>query len=76
MKLRILSWNVRGTNDREKRKLIKEVIKSQKADLVSPGNKNPGDVERFGQKPRGWKMLGVGGFKFQGGGWGGYGVLG
>ena len=34
MKLRILSWNVRGTNDREKRKLIKEVIKSQKADLV------------------------------------------
>ena len=34
MKLRILSWNVRGTNDREKRKLIKEVIKSQKANLV------------------------------------------
>ena len=34
MKLRILSWNVRGVNDREKRKLIKEVIKSQKADLV------------------------------------------
>ena len=34
MKLRILSWNVRGANDREKRKLIKEVIKSQKANLV------------------------------------------
>ena len=34
MKLRILSWNVRGANDREKRKLIKEVIKSQKVDLV------------------------------------------
>ena len=34
MKLRILSWNVRGTNDREKRKLIKDVIKSQKVDLV------------------------------------------
>ena len=34
MKLRILSWNVRGANDREKRNLIKEVIKSQKANLV------------------------------------------
>ena len=34
MKLRILSWNVRVANDREKRKLIKEVIKSQKVDLV------------------------------------------
>ena len=34
MKLRILSWNVRGTNDRKKRKLIKDVIKSQKVDLV------------------------------------------
>ena len=37
---------------------------------MSPGNKIPGDVEWFGQKPRDWKMLGVGGFKFQGGGWG------
>ena len=34
MKLRILSLNVRETNDREKRKLIKDVIKSQKVDLV------------------------------------------
>ena len=29
-----MSWNVRGANDREKRKLIKDVIKTQKADLV------------------------------------------
>ncbi|KAJ9680146.1 hypothetical protein PVL29_019435 [Vitis rotundifolia] len=34
MKLRIMSWNVRAANDREKRKLVKDVIKSQKADLV------------------------------------------
>ena len=34
MKLRILSWNVRGANDKEKRRVIKDVIKSQKVDLV------------------------------------------
>ena len=34
MRIRIVSWNVRGANDREKRKLIKDVIKTQKADLV------------------------------------------
>ena len=43
MRIRIVSWNVRGVNDRDKRKLIKDVIKTQKADLVSPGNKNTGD---------------------------------
>ena len=34
MKIKIFSWNVRGLNDREKRKLIKSVIRSQKVDLV------------------------------------------
>ena len=34
MRLRILSWNVRGVNDKDKRRLIKNVIKSQKVDLV------------------------------------------
>ena len=34
MRIRIVSWNVRGANDREKRKLIKDVIKTQKVDLV------------------------------------------
>nr|CAN69965.1 hypothetical protein VITISV_039410 [Vitis vinifera] len=33
MILRILSWNVRGVNDRSKRKIIKSVIKNQKVDL-------------------------------------------
>ena len=34
MKLRILSWNMRGANDSDKRKVIKVLIKSQKVDLV------------------------------------------
>ena len=34
MKIKIFSWNVRGLNGREKRKLIKSVIRSQKVDLV------------------------------------------
>ena len=34
MNLRIISWNVRGANDRDKRRLIKSLIKTQKADLI------------------------------------------
>ena len=34
MKIKILFWNVRGVNDWDKRKLIKLVVRSQKADLV------------------------------------------
>ena len=34
MKIRILSWNVRGANDSDKRKVIKSVIKSNKVDVV------------------------------------------
>ena len=34
MKIKILSWNVRGANDRAKRKVIKALIRSQRADLV------------------------------------------
>ncbi|RVW44615.1 hypothetical protein CK203_110050 [Vitis vinifera] len=33
MKLRILSWNVRGANDSSKRRIIKAVIRSQRVDL-------------------------------------------
>ena len=33
MKLRLLSWNVRGANDSSKRKVIKIVIRSQRVDL-------------------------------------------
>ena len=34
MKIRILSWNVRGENERDKRKVIKSVIKSQRVDVI------------------------------------------
>ena len=34
MKLKILSWNVRGANDSSKRKIIKSVIRKQKVDLL------------------------------------------
>ena len=30
MKIKTLSWNVRGLNDGEKRKMIKSVVRSQK----------------------------------------------
>ena len=33
MKLRILSWNVRGANDSSKRRIIKAVVRSQRVDL-------------------------------------------
>ncbi|RVW31016.1 LINE-1 retrotransposable element ORF2 protein [Vitis vinifera] len=33
MKLRLLSWNVRGANDNSKRRVIKAVIRSQRVDL-------------------------------------------
>ena len=34
MKIRLLSWNVRGANDVEKREIIKATIKTQRVDLV------------------------------------------
>ena len=34
MKLKLLSWNVRGANDNNKRKGIKALIRDQKANLV------------------------------------------
>ena len=34
MKIKILSWNVRGLNNREKRRMIKLVVRSQKVALV------------------------------------------
>lgn len=34
MKIKILSWNVRGVNEINKRKIIKALISSQKVDLV------------------------------------------
>lgn len=34
MKLKLLSWNVRGVNDSSKRKIIKAFIRNQKVDLL------------------------------------------
>ena len=34
MKLKIVSWNVRGANDRDKRLIIKSFLNSQKVELV------------------------------------------
>ena len=34
MKIKILSWNVRGVDDRNKMKVIKALIRSQRMDLV------------------------------------------
>ena len=34
MKLKILSWNVRGANDSSKRKIIKTFIRNQRVDLI------------------------------------------
>ena len=34
MKIRLLSWNVRGANNAEKRKIIKALMKTQRVDLV------------------------------------------
>ena len=34
MRICILCWNVKGANDRDKRKVIKALIKSQKVDLA------------------------------------------
>ena len=34
MRIKILSWNVRGANNAEKRKLIQTYVKMQKVDLV------------------------------------------
>ena len=34
MKLRLLTWNVRGANNCDKRKVIKALIKKNRVDLV------------------------------------------
>ena len=34
MKIKILSWNVRGVNDPDKRKVIKNFLRTHRVDLV------------------------------------------
>ena len=46
MKIKIISWNIRGANDRDKRKVIKGLIRSQKADLVCLQETKIQDISR------------------------------
>ena len=46
MKIKIISWNIRGANDRDKRKVIKALIRSQKADLVCLQETKIQDISR------------------------------
>ena len=63
MKLKVLSWNVRGANDSSKRKIIKTFIRNQKVDLlciqetkIQPMSK--GVVRSLGSgKFLGWRAL-------------------
>ncbi|RVW47336.1 hypothetical protein CK203_090338 [Vitis vinifera] len=73
MRIRIVSWNVSGANDREKRKLIKHVIKTQKADLVCLQETKLHEMTSAIVRSLGvGKMSGMGGFEFKGcGGQGG-----
>ena len=34
MKVKIISWNVRGVNDPDRRKIIRNFIRNQRVDLV------------------------------------------
>ena len=34
MNIKLLSWNVRGANDNNKRRIIKSFVKKQKVDLL------------------------------------------
>ena len=48
MKLRLLSWNVRGTNNCDKRKVIKALIKKKKGGFgLLTGNQDPGNVKGY-----------------------------
>ena len=57
MKVRILSWNVRGVNDQEKKKVIKAFIKTQRVDIVCLQ-----ETKLKGTSSELVRSLGVGGF--------------
>ncbi|RVW36583.1 LINE-1 retrotransposable element ORF2 protein [Vitis vinifera] len=46
MKIKIISWNIRGANDRVKRKVIKALIRLQRADLVCLQETKIQDISR------------------------------
>lgn len=56
MKIRLVSWNVRGANDSSKRQVIKALIRSQRADLVFS---NVGKKEKIkaSQNPRNFPTI-------------------
>lgn len=45
MRLKILTWNVRGSNDKGKRVLVKSMLKSARADVVCLQETKLGCVE-------------------------------
>ena len=61
MKIKILSWNVRWLDNREKKRMVKSVVRSQKANLVCFfRNKGVRDVVKGGEKLGCWKVYGLG----------------
>ena len=77
MKIKILSWNVRGANDRVKRKVIKALIRLQRADLVCLQETKIQDMSK-GDCSESWsgKILRLGCYECKGGCWWGGSVLG
>ena len=76
MKIKILSWNVRWANDRVKRKVIKALIRLQRADLVCLQETKIQDMSK-GDCSESWsgKILRLGCYGCKGGCWWGGSVL-
>ena len=60
MKLRILSWNVGGANDCDKRRIIKSIVKAQKVDLVCLQETKIQSLSCNGSVIGGGQVLGMG----------------
>ena len=48
MKIRVLSWNIRGVNDKDKQKVIRAFLRSNKVDLVCLQETKIQDMVRWG----------------------------
>ncbi|WMV46346.1 hypothetical protein MTR67_039731 [Solanum verrucosum] len=57
MKFKLVTWNVRGLNDRDKRRLVKSVMKGWNADIIClQETKLEGNMEeKVGNLGRAWK---------------------
>ena len=60
MKLKILSWNVRGANDVAKRKVLKAFIKMQRVDIVCFQETKLTKVSRGMIRSLGWEDFWIG----------------